>query len=102
MTTRGTILIGLLLCAALLAGTHLSPAPSSGGECKAIEIQTNEAEYKSGYHVFGARDELYMWFVRDGELVVESGSGRGVAFAQSMIGSFKCILPTPWGDRGGP
>ena len=96
MTARGTILIGLLLCAALLAGTHVAPAtPSNGGACKAIEIQTNEAEYKSGYHVFGARDELYMWFVRDGELVVESGSGTRVEFAQRMIGSFKCILPTP-------
>ncbi len=96
MTARGTILIGLLLCAALLAGTHVAPAtPSNGGACTAIEIQTNEAGYRSGYHVFGAQGELYTWFVRDGDLVVESGSGRRVEFAQPMIGSFKCSLPTP-------
>ncbi len=95
MTARGTILIGLLLSAVLLAGTHLAPAPGSSGECEAIEIQTNEAGYKSGYHLFGARGELYTWFVRDGDLVVESGSGRRVEFAQPMIGSFKCSLPTP-------
>ena len=95
MTARGTILIGLLVCAALLAGTHLAPAPSTGGECEAIEIQTNETGYKSGYHVFEARGELYTWCVRDGKLVVESGSDTRVEFAQRMIGSFNCILPTP-------
>ncbi len=96
MTARGTILIGLLLCAALLAGTHLTPAaPSNGGACKAIEIQTNETGYKSGYRVFEPRAELYTWCVRDGKLVIENGSNTRVEFAQRMIGSFKCTLPTP-------
>ncbi|MDH3199397.1 MAG: hypothetical protein OEM15_00755 [Myxococcales bacterium] len=96
MTARSTILIGLLLCSALLAGTHLTPAaPNNGGECKAVEIQTNEAGHKSGYHLFEARGELYTWFVHDGKLVVESGSDTRVEFAQRMIGSFKCSLPTP-------
>ncbi len=96
MTARGTILIGLLLCAALLTGTHLAPAaPSSGGACKAIEIQTNETGHKSRHHVFEVRGELYTWCVRDGKLVVEGGSDTRIEFAQRMIGSFKCILPTP-------
>ena len=95
MTARGTILIGLLVCAVLLAGTHLAPAPGSGGECEAIGVQTNETGYKSGYHVFEARSELYTWFIVDGELVIESGINRRVAFAQRMIDSFTCILPTP-------
>ena len=95
MTSRGTILIGLLLCTALLAGTRLAPEPGNGGECEAIEIETNETGYKSGYHVFAERDVLYTWFAGEAGLVVESDSGKRVEFAQHSIDSFKCILQAP-------
>lgn len=95
MTIRGTILIGLLLCTVLLAGTHLAPAPGSRGECEAIEVETNETGYKSGYHVFPARDEVYTWSEGEGGLLVEDGRGNRVEFAQHSIDGFKCILPMP-------
>lgn len=95
MTARGTILIGLLLCTALLAVTHFTTAPASSGECPTIEIETNEAGYKSGYHVFGEDEGPHAWFVHEGELVIENGNGMRVAFSRPMIDSFHCILPPP-------
>lgn len=95
MTSRGIILIGLLLCTVLLAATRLAPAPGNGGECKAIEIETNETGYKSGYHLFAERDVVYTWFTGEGGLVVESDSGKRTEFAPRSIDSFKCILEAP-------
>lgn len=95
MTSRGTILIGLLLCVALLAGTRLAPEPGDHGECKSIEIETNETGYKSRYHLFSERDVLYTWFDGDAGLVVESDRGTRVEFAPHSIDSFKCILEAP-------
>jgi hypothetical protein len=95
MTSRGTILIGLLLCAVLLAATRLAPAPGDGGECKAIAIETNEAGYKSGYHVFAERDVVYTWFAGEAGLVVEGDSGTRTEFDPHSIDSFQCILEAP-------
>jgi oxalate decarboxylase/phosphoglucose isomerase-like protein (cupin superfamily) len=95
MTVRGTILIGLFLCAALLAGTRLVPESASSGECEAIEIETNETGYKSGFHVFPARDEMYTWSAGDAGLMVDDGSGKRVQFDPHTIDGFKCILPAP-------
>ncbi len=95
MTSRGTIFIGLLLCTALLAVTRLAPAQGDRGECKAIEIETNETGYKSGYHLFAERDVIYTWFTGEAGLVVESDSGKRTEFAPDSIDSFKCILQAP-------
>ena len=95
MTSRGTIFIGLLLCTAVLAVTRLAPAQGDGGECKAIEIETNETGHKSGYHLFAERDVLYTWFTGEAGLVVESDSGKRTEFAPDSIDSFTCILRAP-------
>ena len=96
MTSRGTILIGLLLCAALLAGTRLTSAPSASGECAAVELETNENGYKSGFQVFrGSENRPLTWHARDGELVIGDGRGKSMVFPTMMIGNFKCILPAP-------
>jgi oxalate decarboxylase/phosphoglucose isomerase-like protein (cupin superfamily) len=95
MTSRGSILIGLLLCTALLAVTRLAPAPGDGGECEAIEIETNETGYQSGYHVFAERDVIYTWFAGEAGLVVESDSGQRAEFAPHSVDTFKCILEAP-------
>jgi hypothetical protein len=88
-------LIGLFLCAALLAVTRLAPPPGDGGECKAIAIETNEAGYKSGHHMFAERGVIYTWFSDESGLVVESDSGKRTEFAPHSIDSFQCILQAP-------
>ena len=95
MTARGTILLGLLLCTALLAGSRLAPAPSHGGICEAIEIATEGAGCMSGYHVFGPLAEPYTWSVVGGRLIVESVAGTRTELAKSTIEIFHCTLPHP-------
>jgi hypothetical protein len=95
MTARGTILIGLLLCTALLAVTHIMPARGNSGMCAAIEVETNETGYESAYHAFPRGDGPHAWSVGEGVLVVEDRSGMRVDFSQPMIRGFHCILQTP-------
>lgn len=95
MTVRGTILVGLLLCTALLAGTRLMPAPSRAGACEAIEVVTGRAGYKPGYHTFKKRHGPYGWFILDGKLVIEGISGGRVELVKSTVEIFNCALPTP-------
>jgi hypothetical protein len=95
MTARGTILVGLLLCAALLAGTRLAPAPTQSGLCETIEIVTSGAGYKPGYHVFRKLAEPYAWSLIRGMLIIESVAGRRTELAQSTVEIFNCKLPQP-------
>lgn len=100
MTIRGTILLGLLLCTALLAGTRLAPAAVRSGVCEAIEIVTLGAGYKSGYHVFGPSGRPYAWSLVDGTMIIENVAGRRTELAKRTIGIFNCTLPQP--RRRGP
>jgi len=95
MTARGTILIGLLLCTALLAVTRIGPARGSSGLCAAIEVETSETGYESAYHVFTRGDGPHAWSLGDGVLVVKNRSGMRVDFSEPMIRGFNCILQTP-------
>jgi len=95
MTARSTILIGLLLCAVLLAGTQLTPAPIRGGVCEEIEAITSGVGYRPNHRVFAKRDELYKWSVVNERLVIEHGDGRREEFLQSTIESFTCAVPQP-------
>lgn len=87
------ILIGLLSCTALLAGTRLMPAPSRTGMCKAIEIVTGGAGRKSSFYTFRAIGELYQWSIRDGVLVIENGVTGRAELAKNTIEIFNCQLP---------
>jgi hypothetical protein len=95
VSVRGTILIGLLLCTATLAGTRLVAARGSSGECEAIELVTNGKGSKPGLHAFRKCDDLHTWSVVDDTLVIESAGGRRVEFAQATVEIFNCALPTP-------
>ena len=95
MAARSTILIGLLLCAVVLAGTQLTPAPIRGGVCEEIEAITSGVGYRPNHRVFEKRDELYEWFVIDGRLVIDHGNGRREEWLQSAVESFTCALPQP-------
>jgi hypothetical protein len=95
MTIRGTILVGLLLCAALLAGTRLTPSASRSGTCEAIEIVTGGAGFQPGYLVFRSRADSYEWSIIGDTLVIESGAGTRTELAKSTIEIFNCALPAP-------
>ncbi|KPK16490.1 MAG: hypothetical protein AMJ62_05285 [Myxococcales bacterium SG8_38] len=95
MTIRGTILVGLLLCAALLAGIRLTPSPSRSGTCRVIEIVTGGAGFKSGYHVFPSQAVCYEWSIIGDTIVIESGAGTRAELVKSTIDAFNCALPTP-------
>lgn len=95
VSARGTILIGLLLCTVLLAGTRLVAARKISGECEAIELVTNGNGSKPGFHAFRKSDEVHAWSVVDHTLVIESASGRRVEFAQAAVEIFNCTLPRP-------
>ena len=94
MTIRGTILIGLLLCAALLAGTRLAPAPSNAGTCEAIEVGTNAIGDMSRRRIFEKRGGPYSWSVVEGILVIRSSDGS-VELLLDTVGIFDCQLPMP-------
>jgi len=94
MTIRGTILIGLLLCAGLLAGTRLAPAPSNAGTCVAIEVGTNEIGDMRARRVFEKRGGPYAWSVVEGILMIQS-SDRTVELLLDTVGIFNCQLPMP-------
>ena len=95
MTARGIILLGLLLCTALLAASRLAPMPSHGGLCEAIEIVTQGAGCMPGYHVFGPVAEPYTWSFVGGRLIVESAAGTRTELAKSTLEIFNCTLPQP-------
>ncbi|HSN83784.1 MAG TPA: hypothetical protein VLS88_14465 [Polyangiales bacterium] len=95
MTIRGTILVGLLLCTALLAGMRLTPSVGRSGTCVAIEIVTTGAAQKSGYHVFRSHAKHFEWSIVGDTMVIESGAGTRTELAKSTIEIFNCTLPTP-------
>lgn len=95
MNSQTSILIGLLSCVALLAGTHIAQGSIRGGACDEIETISSGVGYRSSDRLFEKRDETYKWFVADGRLVIDDGDGRREEFRQSTIESFVCILPPP-------
>ncbi len=92
MTIRGTILIGLLLCAGLLAGTRL--APSNAGTCVAIQVGTNGIGDMYARRIFEKGGGPYAWSVVEGTLAIQS-SDRTVELLLDTVGIFDCQLPMP-------
>lgn len=85
-------MIGLLLCAGLLAGTRLTP--SDAGTCEAIQVGTNEIGDMHARRIFDKRGGPYAWSVFEGTLMIQS-SDRTVELLLDTIGIFDCQLPMP-------